>query len=1185
MRLSRIDIKGFKSFATDTVLHFSEPVTGVVGPNGSGKSNIVDAVRWVLGEQKGSELRLERMSDVIFNGTQKKKPGGLAQVSISFDNTRNLLPTEYQNVTISRLLYRTGESEYRINNVTCRLKDITNLFQDTGVAANSYAIISLGMVDELLIDKDHTRRKMIEQAAGVSKYKQKKHETLLRLKSTEEDLNRVDDLLFEINQNLETLEKQAKRTQKYFELKKDYQDKSIHLTQLRTQDLAQRKLSLEEQISTQEVVLLDKMALTNTLEAKVEEDKRLHLEKESQLSGLQKELNQVIANIRQLENDKSLGEQQLQFNNTQLTRLTTLIEQHGEKRKQLAAQAEALSQRLTKEKQVIIELKSSLEESSKTRDMVFGKYGAARTELDSIKKAIDAKSRQHFELEKNIAVAQNRIQQNGDTQQRLNYQIGLHNSQSADIQRHLEGLIPKMTELDEKLMFLKDQKQKHDVLLSDLQVSLEQEKSVLVDINRSLDAKKNEFNLLKDLIENYEGFPESIPFLLKHNIKAPLLSDIIYCPEDYRIILELYLEAAMNYFVVESYKEAYSAIQLLSSSQKGKSSFFILDCLPAARPSREIPGATPVLGILETEEKYQPLINHLFGQVYLVDELEIFVNNPLHHDQVFIKKDGLAISRRQGLLGGGSIGLFEGKTIGRKKQLEKLQKEIDKLTTKKVVLDERVEGIQNQIKTNRIPDLPHQIEQTTRQWQQIQHQVIEFQTKLKGEEKVKYDYAQQIAKLEEEKKIYAVEMSQNQAALITQKNELTLEEEEAKARGKDYEDLLTAYNQESQNYNEQHIRFIQQENLIKQLDEQIRFTHRQKEDLEIDFGRQTQQFESNQEEKNAAILKVSQLDQELNQKYSIRKELESYLSNTEEVYYKSRGSIHEEEEQLKRYQRDISSDQQILLHLKDKLNNTKFELQALWERIKIEFKLEIDPTFLQPGRFNESELDTLDSLEQKVLRLKKSLDNFGEINPMAIEAYNEIKERHDHIYKQRQDILDAKTSLLNTISAIETTATNTFMEAFNNVRANFIMIFRELFEETDQCDLLLTVPDNPLESDIEIMAKPKGKKPLTLHQLSGGEKTLTAIALLFSMYLLKPAPFCIFDEVDAPLDDINVEKFNRIIRKFSQDSQFIIVTHNKLTMAAVDVIYGVYMEEMGISGVSQVDFRAYEHSSLTAFET
>lgn len=1185
MRLSRIDIKGFKSFAADTVLYFNEQVTGVVGPNGSGKSNIVDAVRWVLGEQKGSELRLERMSDVIFNGTQKKKPGGLAQVSISFDNTRNLLPTEYQNVTISRLLYRTGESEYRINNVPCRLKDIINLFQDTGVAANSYAIISLGMVDELLIDKDHTRRKMIEQAAGVSKYKQKKHETLLRLKSTEEDLNRVDDLLFEINQNLESLEKQAKRTQKYFELKKDYQDKSINLTQLKTKDLAQRKLALEDQISKQDLVLLQKTAQVNILEAKVEEDKRLHLEKESQLSGLQKELNQVIAYIRQLENDKSLGEQQLQFNNAQLSRLGSLIELHGEKRKQLAAQSEALSQRISKEKQIIIELKSNLEESSKTRDMVFGKYGAARSELDSIKKAIDAKSRQHFELEKNIAVAQNRIQQNADTQQRLKYQIGLHDSQGADIQRHLQGLMPKMKELDEKLIDLKDQKQKYDTLLGDLKTSLDQEKTVLVDINRSLDAKKNEYNLLKDLIENYEGFPESIPFLLKHNFKAPLLSDIIYCPEDYRIILELYLEAAMNYFVVENYKEAYNAIQLLSSSQKGKSSFFILDCLPAARSSREIPGATPVLNILETEEKYQSLVNYLFGQVYLVDELEVFVNNPLHQDQVFIKKDGLAISRRQGLLGGGSIGLFEGKTIGRKKQLEKLYKEIEKLTIKKVMQDEKIVGIQNQIKSNHNPDLPNQIELTNRQWQQVQHQVIEFQTKLKGEEKVKNDYEQQITKLEEDKKLYAAEMAQNQTMLITQKNELTLGEEEARAKGKDYEDLLNAYNHESQYYNEQHIRFIQQENLINQLDEQIKFTHRQTEDLETDFGRQTKQLESNQEEKNAATQKVAGLDQELSQKYVIRKEIELHLNNSEEVYYKSRGTIHEEEEQLKKYQRDINSDQQILLQLKDKLNNTKFELQALWERVKIEFKLEIDHTLLQTGALNESELESLDTLEQKVLRLKKSLDNFGEINPMAIEAYNEIKERHDHIFKQKQDILDAKISLLSTIAAIETTATQTFMEAFNKVRDNFIMIFRELFEETDQCDLLLTIPDNPLESDIEIMAKPKGKKPITLHQLSGGEKTLTAIALLFSMYLLKPAPFCIFDEVDAPLDDINVEKFNRIIRKFSQGSQFIIVTHNKLTMAAVDVIYGVYMEEMGISNVSQVDFRAYEYSSLTAFET
>lgn len=1184
MRLSRIDIKGFKSFAADTVLHFNESVTGVVGPNGSGKSNIVDAVRWVLGEQKGSELRLERMADVIFNGTQKKKPGGLAQVSISFENTRNLLPTEYQSITISRLLFRTGESEYRINNVPCRLKDILNLFQDTGVAANSYAIISLGMVDELLTDKDHTRRKMIEQAAGVSKYKQKKHETLLRLKSTEEDLNRVDDLLFEINQNLESLEKQAKRTQKYFELKKQYQEKSIKLTGLKTKDLSQRKIILEDQIGKMDVELVGKATQVNTLEAKVAEDKRLHLDRETQLSGLQKELNQIIAQVRQLESDKSLSEQQMQFNTSQLSRLNTLIQQHTEKRAQLTVQLETLKQRVIKEKEQIIVLKSSLEDFSKNRDMVFGKYGEARTELDVLKKAIDAKSRQHFELEKNIAVAQNRIQQNAEAQKRIKYQIGIHDNQHAELNRNLENVIPKLAEMDEKLNQLKDQKKQHDTSLTELQASLEIEKSNLVDINRSLDAKRNEYNLLKDLIENYEGFPESIPFLLKQNFKAPLLSDIIYCPEDYRIILELFLESAMNYFVADNYKEAYGAIQLLSSSQKGKSSFFILDCMPPSRPTRDIPGATPILSIIETEEKYQPLINHLFGQVYLVDELEAFVNNPLHHDQVFIKKDGLAISRRQGLVGGGSIGLFEGKTIGRKKQLEKLQKEIDKLTAKKITQDEKIGDTLKQIHSVRIPDLQNQIDQATRQWQQVQHQVIELQTKLKSEEKVKTDYAAQMAKLEEDNKAYAHDMSQNQALLITKKNELNQEEEEAKSKGKDYEDLLSAYNQESQKYNEQHIRYIQQENLIKQLDDQVAFTQRQIDDLESDFTRQSQQLETNQVEKEAAQQKVILLDQDLSEKYALRKMHEAQLSSSEEIYFKSRGEITENEELLKKYQKDLQSDQQILLQLKEKLNAIKFELQALWERIKIEFKIDVDQSAITEP-LDEEELENLETLEQQVLRLKKSLDNFGEINPMAVEAYNEIKERHDHIFQQKQDILDAKTSLLNTIAAIETTATDTFMEAFNKVKENFVMIFRELFEETDQCDLVLTLPENPLESDIEITAKPKGKKPITLHQLSGGEKTLTAIALLFSMYLLKPAPFCIFDEVDAPLDDINVEKFNRIIRKFSQESQFIIVTHNKLTMAAMDVIYGVYMEEMGISNVSPVDFRTFEHTSLAAFET
>ena len=352
MQLNSIEIKGFKSFADNTVLKFNEKVTGVVGPNGSGKSNVVDAIRWVLGEQKPTELRLERMTDVIFNGSKKRKPGGVAQVSLSFDNTKNLLGTEYQQVTISRLLYRSGESEYRINGTACRLRDIHSLFMDTGIGSNSYAIIVLGMVDEILQDKDHSRRKMFEQAAGVTKYKQRKHETMLKLKATEEDLSRVDDILFEIEANLKALEKQASRAEKYIELKEQYKNLSLELAYLETQDILTKNVILQKNLVTE----LDKLRTVETnhrtAESSLEAGKKAILDEEHSLSSYQKELNAMIHQLQNLENSKRISDQKLEFLSTNRAKLS-------EQKETWISRLSMLDQEIINKNEVLEQLKIS----------------------------------------------------------------------------------------------------------------------------------------------------------------------------------------------------------------------------------------------------------------------------------------------------------------------------------------------------------------------------------------------------------------------------------------------------------------------------------------------------------------------------------------------------------------------------------------------------------------------------------------------------------------------------------------------------------------------------------------------------------------------------------------------------------------------------------------------------------
>ncbi|MEO1713415.1 MAG: AAA family ATPase, partial [Bacteroidota bacterium] len=384
MKLKTLEIKGFKSFANQTAIHFDENVIGIVGPNGSGKSNIVDAIRWVLGEQKSKELRLDQMSSVIFNGTKKRRASGLASVSLTFENTKNLLPTEYHTVTISRLLYRSGESEYRLNNVPCRLKDITSLFLDTGIGSNSYAIIALGMVDDILQDKENARRRMFEQAAGISKYKTRKKETLNKLKSTTADLERVEDLLFEIEGNLSALEKQAKRTKRYFELKAQYKELSIQLAILKSSVIKSRQQEVNKQLQEQEDQNREMEIQVRQFEAQLEKEKKANLDKEKALSDRQRDLNQVVGKLRQMENEKQILKQKVEFADQNEQKLRIQLQQAEHKITHLQEEIEIYSQKVSTEKREEAKLEDDLVAVEEKMAEVKGEHGSLKADLDGI---------------------------------------------------------------------------------------------------------------------------------------------------------------------------------------------------------------------------------------------------------------------------------------------------------------------------------------------------------------------------------------------------------------------------------------------------------------------------------------------------------------------------------------------------------------------------------------------------------------------------------------------------------------------------------------------------------------------------------------------------------------------------------------------------------------------------------
>lgn len=1177
MQLKSLEIFGFKSFAERTKFVFDDGITGIVGPNGCGKSNIVDSIRWVLGEQKTKNLRSDKMENIIFNGTKSRRKSNFAEVSLTFENTKNILPTEYATVSITRKLYRSGDSEYQINGVTCRLKDIQNLFMDTGVSSDSYAIIELKMVDEILTNKNNERRKFLEEASGISKYKIRKKQTLNRLKDTDADLERVEDLLFEIEKNLKSLEKQARRTQRYFELKQEYKAVSSQYAFLTMRDIREK----QRQIQTLEQTLADQLTAMQSemaqREARIMELKKNLLDEEKNLSHAQADLNAHSRKIQSVETEKSIKNERLKY--LQQREIALQNQMESEKR-QLNRNEETVAELKLKQEELA---KEHLEqeqkvESLKTEQKVFSEHSAelaqAVQELSELHKETEV-ALQELTREKDVKRVQ--IQ---SLEAELNRAEEDKSSRSFDLDAFEEKNVQLQAEsssLEKQVNELSSQRDSHVIELDTTEKILNELKDKVYKINRVLDARQNEYNLTKSLVENLEGFPASVKFLKKNArwIKnAPLLSDVFLVPDEFKVAFENHLEPYLSYYVVKSRQDAILSVHMLAEAAKGRANFFILDELESYKPATPLLFTQAQLAIdaVEFAEEYKKLAAFLLDKVYIVGD-ESAMPEDVPEGITFLTRVG-NMSRRKFILSGGSLGLFEGKRLGRAKNLEKLDKEITKLqkqlTGEKVELDKCVAKLENLKKLNYVKDL-----------EPLQKQLLEKQrdlSVLQSREKEHREFMSRVGirteTLNEELENLQKSIIEIDPAIKIKLEELqqyTARLSQAQGEAAESSQKLSSHNQL---FNQENIRLIHVKNQVENLERELN----QKHEAILRFGEQDEQMREElnkvREDTQNVINSNLQDDEVIVNMYNQKKEQEKTVGVMEERVGQTKNSIYQVEESLGTERRKREDIQRKQGELKENATEIRIELNGLRERMSVEFQIEVGE--LDVAEIFEKDIEKYDAAEseRKMLSIRSRVQGYGEINPMAVEAYNEMKERFDFITTQKEDLLSAKKSLLETIAEIDQTAKEKFLDTFVKVRDHFMEVFRSLFSEDDSCDLMLLDEANPLESEISIIARPKGKRPLTIKQLSGGEKTLTAVALLFSIYLIKPAPFCIFDEVDAPLDDANIDKFNNIIRRFSETSQFIIVTHNKRTMASTNVMYGVTMENMGVSRVLPVDLQA-----------
>jgi len=1176
MLLSKLEIKGFKSFGDKMVINFDKGITGVVGPNGCGKSNVVDAIRWVLGEQKTRLLRSDKMENVIFNGTKNRKASNLAEVSLTFENTKNLLPTEYTYVTITRRYYRSGDSEYQINGVTCRLKDITNLFMDTGINSNSYAIIELKMIDELLNDKNNSRRELFEEAAGISKFKNRKKETLRKLQDTDDDLARVEDVLFEIDKNLKSLEKQAKQASRYFEIKKDYKVASINLAKKsiekyskslieashKIQAEGDKKLQLKTQVS-------DKEALLSQLKADL-------IQKEKLLASRQKALNEHVNKIRSFESEKKIKNERLRFLEDRSQKLREQIDADRKSNDRAGFSIRSLEQekesaeKMLAEKEMVV---SELRETYESQKLIQAEKQQAQKEINHNFETLKEKV---YQLSKDIEIKQIQL---STLKQELERTSSDDSSQEASLVDFEEKIIRLKSELDESTKGYQELKTKQEDLDQKIEETnrvIEMIREELTQSSRKLDSKTNEYSLTKSLVENLEGFPEAIKFLKKNQSwgkDMPLLSDLLTTSEKYRVTIENYLDGYMNYYVVDTESQAISAIQLLSDSARGKANFFVLEHFERFKPSQNklFANAIAATEIIEFDVKYSRLINFILDNTYIVQgEHRDF---PQDTEAIFISENG-NYTKRKFSISGGSVGLFEGKRIGRAKNLEKLDKEIKELNKK-------VSSSRNNLdhKLSELMKLKEiSYKKTLEEWQNkingVNQEFVSVRTKkeqlaelLSSNANKREDILDRIASIEESLTEIQPQLFDERAGFEAMHDELEeLNDSHEKESG-----LLT---EKSQAFNAENILYHQHLNRVTSLEQEIEFKQTAYEGSKERIGKSQAELSQLDTEVKSLLDNNEVKDDELIELYSEKEGIEKGVQEAEKDYYASRGEIDETDQKIRSIQKSKESYDLLIHELENAVNEIKLKMTGMKERLSVEFELNLDELMEENPEIDEEFREFAeDKLREIVSKQKEKLDKIGPINPMAMEAYDEIKVRYDFITTQKEDLIKAKESLLTTIKEVDLVARETFLDAFAKIKENFVKVFRSLFTEQDDCDLTLVDPSNPLESAIEIIAKPKGKRPLTINQLSGGEKTLTATSLLFSIYLLKPAPFCIFDEVDAPLDDANIDKFNQIIQQFSGESQFIIVTHNKRTMASTDIIYGITMIEAGVSRVVPVDLR------------
>ena len=1174
MYLKRLEMQGFKSFADKTVLEFMPGITTVIGPNGSGKSNISDSIRWVLGEQSIKSLRGTKSEDIIFAGTQNRKSLGFAEASIVIDNTDGKLPIEFAEVVVTRRIFRNGESGYFINKAPCRLKDIQELFMDTGIGKDGYSIIGQGKIDDILSNKSEDRRNIFEEAAGIVKYRARKTESEKKLEQTKLNLLRINDILAEIEANIGPLKNQAEKAKKYLSLREEL--KSIEIG-LFIYNIDTYKVKIEELVKDIDIINSQKE----------DEESRLSV-LQNLKENLKTELEEIISKIEETQNLGFESEKKIEQINSDINVQKTKIENNNQNSDTYLKEIEELKKRnaeILEEKENRINKKDNLlanrekfvlelEEKENKLQELTSKLSKEEVEIEEKKKQVEKNTEAKYENREAI----NTLEINNENL----------NKRSKTVKNEIQETISK---LDEKRMLKSDllktfnekesKRNECQKRLEDIKVKREEANAKITEFDNKINNLTQEYRIkdskqkfLQEMEKEKEGYSRAVKSVLTQcevdsNLNKGVrgvLASLITVPEEYQLAIETVLGQTLQNIVTETEEDAKKLIEYLRKNNLGRASFLPITSVKGKNLDKLITNGTQgVIGVasklIKTDKKYEEIISNLLGKTVIVNDMDTAIviakQNKYSFRIVTLKGD---IINPSGAISGGSTTQKTNSIIGRttqikqlEKEIEKIQKEIEKITKEKEDYENSIESLLEEITSIEASSRETEIEYATEEQrlESIEETISSLETKLDK------------LKTETNEIVESIDKNKEEKAVIEQKN-LELEQE------------ITILNTAIQNFaekNKENQKYIDDLNFditnlkisVSSFDESSNSLEEILSRIENELQTNMSKIENKKQQSKNLKVENEELTKTIEELKQNIEQIKIEVSTSSETAQKLKQEKSNKNMAITKAETEIEEKYKIIEEIKNQANKLevkKSKLDVELEQIinKMWEDYEITPNTV--GEFKKP--NNVAETTKEVKHLRDEIKNLGSINIDSIEEYKQTKERYDYMCEQRLDLENASSKLKKVIQDMTKIMKEQFEKQFNIINKNFGEVFKELFGG-GKAELKLTDETDILNCGIEIEVQPPGKKLQNMMLLSGGERAFTAIALLFSILRINPAPFCVLDEIEAALDDVNVYKFADYLKKFTGETQFLVITHRKGTMEAADTVYGITMEESGIS--------------------